>query len=269
MSSELTCKIERRKRSKTQRRRRVSDCATVDRIGVGVRNHHRWQGRRVPQEGGRFPGRETGANARAQIVETLPFLAEPAVCSRRATFVGTTASPSPREMSFHLSSDHGRCDASPVNRTSFTFCASKLRRSHRPCRLPEALFTALSSWMMECCPRIFEGKPQEWWASNFNRHPIGTGPSVSMGRRMNTFASSEIGIISTPRAMAGLHRISRSSRSTPRFGSPSRPDRLISGPSILGPVGHFQEDKRFDLFSTSEQFLHLRRMEPTAADLPG
>ncbi len=36
---------------------------------------------------------------------------------------------------------------------------------------------ALNSWMIPILPaHILEGKPQEWWVSNFNRQPIGTGP---------------------------------------------------------------------------------------------
>jgi len=35
---------------------------------------------------------------------------------------------------------------------------------------------ALESWMMSILPsHLLEGKPQSWWAENFNRHPIGTG----------------------------------------------------------------------------------------------
>ena len=36
---------------------------------------------------------------------------------------------------------------------------------------------ALTSWMMSILPaHILEGKSPEWWAANFNRSPIGTGP---------------------------------------------------------------------------------------------
>jgi ABC-type transport system substrate-binding protein len=36
---------------------------------------------------------------------------------------------------------------------------------------------ALESWMIGLLPaHILEGKPVEWWADNFNRHPIGVGP---------------------------------------------------------------------------------------------
>jgi len=36
---------------------------------------------------------------------------------------------------------------------------------------------ALLSWMMGLLPRhLLEGKPTTWWAENFNRKPIGTGP---------------------------------------------------------------------------------------------
>jgi len=36
---------------------------------------------------------------------------------------------------------------------------------------------ALTSWMISILPaHLLEGKPQEWWAKNFNRHPVGTGP---------------------------------------------------------------------------------------------
>ena len=35
---------------------------------------------------------------------------------------------------------------------------------------------ALESWMMSIIPsHLLEGKPQSWWAENFNRHPVGTG----------------------------------------------------------------------------------------------
>lgn len=36
---------------------------------------------------------------------------------------------------------------------------------------------ALFSWTMGMLPaHILEGRPASWWAANFNRHPIGTGP---------------------------------------------------------------------------------------------
>lgn len=36
---------------------------------------------------------------------------------------------------------------------------------------------ALESWMISLIPaHILEDRPQAWWAENFNRHPIGTGP---------------------------------------------------------------------------------------------
>ena len=36
---------------------------------------------------------------------------------------------------------------------------------------------ALESWMMSILPsHLLEGKPQSWWAENFNRRPVGTGP---------------------------------------------------------------------------------------------
>ncbi len=42
------------------------------------------------------------------------------------------------------------------------------RKPYAPC---------LSSWMMGMLPRhILEGKDSKWWAQNFNRKPVGTGP---------------------------------------------------------------------------------------------
>jgi ABC-type transport system substrate-binding protein len=36
---------------------------------------------------------------------------------------------------------------------------------------------ALESWMISLLPaHILEDKPPSWWAANFNRHPVGTGP---------------------------------------------------------------------------------------------
>ena len=46
---------------------------------------------------------------------------------------------------------------------------------HVVCRKPYSL--ALQKWMMALLPaHILEGKSTEWWAENFNRHLIGTGP---------------------------------------------------------------------------------------------
>ncbi len=48
--------------------------------------------------------------------------------------------------------------------------------------------TALLSWTMPILPEhVLRGKPQKWWAENFNRHPIGTGPFKFDSWRTNEF----------------------------------------------------------------------------------
>lgn len=48
--------------------------------------------------------------------------------------------------------------------------------------------TALMSWTMPIIPEhVLKGKPQKWWAENFNRHPIGTGPFKFDSWRTNEY----------------------------------------------------------------------------------
>jgi ABC-type transport system substrate-binding protein len=47
---------------------------------------------------------------------------------------------------------------------------------------------ALSSWMISILPaHILEGRPQSWWAENFNRAPVGTGPFKFGAWKTNEF----------------------------------------------------------------------------------
>ena len=111
--------------------------------------------------------------------ESIPFLAEPEVVftlrrdvrwhdgapftSKDAAFTYTAimddATASPRKPDFDLIL---RVE-SPDSHT--------LRVVYRKPYSP-----ALESWMISLLPsHLLEGKPQNWWVANFNRHPIGTG----------------------------------------------------------------------------------------------
>lgn len=47
---------------------------------------------------------------------------------------------------------------------------------------------AILSWTMLLLPKhVLEGKSQEWWSANFNRHPIGTGPFKFDSWKTNEF----------------------------------------------------------------------------------
>lgn len=51
---------------------------------------------------------------------------------------------------------------------------------------------ALESWMIPVIPaHLLEGKPQDWWVKNFNRHPIGTGAFKFAEWKTNEFLRVE------------------------------------------------------------------------------
>ena len=111
---------------------------------------------------------------------------------------------------------------------------------------------ALSSWMIGMLPaHILEGKPPDWWAVNFNRNPVGTGPF-----RFDTWKTNEY---------------LRVTRNPDYFDAPGPwldsivfrvlPDQLALRLAFetrqvdfwsVDPwaVGHFEQDNRFDLFSS-------------------
>jgi peptide/nickel transport system substrate-binding protein len=111
---------------------------------------------------------------------------------------------------------------------------------------------ALSSWMIGMLPaHILEGKPQEWWAVNFNRNPVGTGPFRFDEWKTNEYV--------------------RVTRNPDYFNAPGPwldsivfrvlPDQLALRLAFetrqvdfwsVDPwaVGHFEKERRFDLFSS-------------------
>jgi len=57
------------------------------------------------------------------------------------------------------------------------------RRPYSPC---------LNSWMMSVLPKhLLDGKSSAWWAENFNRKPVGTGPFKFTEWRINQFIRLE------------------------------------------------------------------------------
>jgi ABC-type transport system substrate-binding protein len=111
---------------------------------------------------------------------------------------------------------------------------------------------ALNSWMIGMLPaHILEGKTPDWWAMNFNRNPVGTGPFRFDEWKTNEYV--------------------RVTRNPDYFGAPGPwldsivfrvlPDQLALRLAFetrqvdfwsVDPwaVGHFEQDKRFDVFSS-------------------
>ena len=110
---------------------------------------------------------------------------------------------------------------------------------------------ALSSWMIGMLPaHILEDKPQEWWANNFNRNPVGTGPF-----RFDVWKTNEyVRVIRNrdyfdapgPWLDSIVFRVLPDQLSLRLAFETRQVDFWAVDPWA---VGHFQEDKRFDLFS--------------------
>jgi peptide/nickel transport system substrate-binding protein len=190
----------------------------------------------------------------AQIVETLQFLAEPVVVfSLRNDVRWHDGEPfTSRDVAFTYRAIMDDATASP-RKPDFLYILRIETPDSQTVRViyRKPYSPALSSWMIGMMPaHILEGKPQEWWAENFNRNPIGTGPF-----RFDEWKTNEY---------------LRVVRSPDYFDAPGPwldsivfrvlPDQLSLRLAFetrqvdfwgVDPwaVGRFQEDKRFDLFS--------------------
>jgi ABC-type transport system substrate-binding protein len=193
--------------------------------------------------------------ARAAIAQTEQFLAEPEVVfSLRDDVRWHDGKPfTSRDVAFTYRAIMDDATASP-RKPDFLYIlrvetpdAQTVRVIYRKPYSP-----ALSSWMIGILPaHILEGKPPEWWAVNFNRNPVGTGPF-----RFDKWKTNEY---------------LRVTRNPDYFNAPGPwldsivfrvlPDQLALRLAFetrqvdfwsVDPwaVGHFEQDKRFDLFSS-------------------
>jgi ABC-type transport system substrate-binding protein len=193
--------------------------------------------------------------ARAAIIQTDQFLAEPEVVfSLRDDVRWHDGKPfTSRDVAFTYRAIMDDATASP-RKPDFLYIlrvetpdAHTVRVIYRKPYSP-----ALSSWMIGILPaHILEGKPPEWWATNFNRNPVGTGPF-----RFDKWKTNEY---------------LRVIRNPDYFNAPGPwldsivfrvlPDQLALRLAFetrqvdfwsVDPwaVGHFEKDKRFDLFSS-------------------
>ncbi len=203
----------------------------------------------------KFLSTKTDLKARAAIVQTDQFLAEPEVIfSLRDDVRWHDGKPfTSRDVAFTYRAIMNDATASP-RKPDFLYIlrletpdAHTVRVVYRKPYSP-----ALSSWMIGILPaHILEGKPPEWWAVNFNRNPVGTGPF-----RFDKWKTNEY---------------LRVTRNPDYFNAPGPwldsmvfrvlPDQLALRLAFetrqvdfwsVDPwaVGHFEKDKRFDLFSS-------------------
>jgi ABC-type transport system substrate-binding protein len=189
-----------------------------------------------------------------QVVESLPFLAEPVVVfSLRNDVRWHDGQPfTSRDVVFTYRAIMDDATASPRKPDFLYILRIETPDDHTVRVIYRKPYSpALSSWMIGMMPaHILEGKPQEWWAENFNRKPIGTGPFRFQEWKTNEYL--------------------RVVRNPDYFDAPGPwldsivfrvlPDQLSLRLAFetrqvdfwgVDPwaVGNFQEDKRFDLFS--------------------
>ena len=203
----------------------------------------------------KFLSTKADLKARVAIVQTDQFLAEPEVVfSLRDDVRWHDGKPfTSRDVAFTYRAIMDDATASP-RKPDFLYIlrvetpdAHTVRVVYRKPYSP-----ALSSWMIGMLPaHILEGKPPEWWAVNFNRNPVGTGPF-----RFDKWKTNEY---------------LRVTRNPDYFNAPGPwldsivfrvlPDQLALRLAFetrqvdfwsVDPwaVGHFEKDKRFDLFSS-------------------
>ena len=203
----------------------------------------------------KFLSTKADLKARVAIVETDQFLAEPEVVfSLRDDVRWHDGKPfTSRDVAFTHRAIMDDATASP-RKPDFLYIlrvetpdAHTVRVIYRKPYSP-----ALSSWMIGMLPaHILEDKPPEWWAVNFNRNPVGTGPF-----RFDKWKTNEY---------------LRVTRNPDYFNAPGPwldsmvfrvlPDQLALRLAFetrqvdfwsVDPwaVGHFEKDKRFDLFSS-------------------
>ncbi|MGA7881981.1 MAG: peptide-binding protein [Terrimicrobiaceae bacterium] len=203
----------------------------------------------------KFLSTKADLKARVAIVQTDQFLAEPEVVfSLRDDVRWHDGKPfTSRDVAFTYRAIMDDATASP-RKPDFLYIlrvetpdAHTVRVIYRKPYSP-----ALSSWMIGMLPaHILEGKPPEWWAVNFNRNPLGTGPF-----RFDKWKTNEY---------------LRVTRNPDYFNAPGPwldsivfrvlPDQLALRLAFetrqvdfwsVDPwaVGHFEKDQRFDLFSS-------------------
>jgi ABC-type transport system substrate-binding protein len=112
-------------------------------------------------------------------VEPVPFLAEPEVLFqlRRNVRWHDGAPLTSRDAAFTYGAIMDDATASP-RKPDFDLILKVETPDEHSFRVVyrKPYSPALESWMIAVLPaHLLEGKPQEWWAENFNRHPIGTG----------------------------------------------------------------------------------------------
>jgi ABC-type transport system substrate-binding protein len=115
-----------------------------------------------------------------RVVETQPFLAEPEVVFQlRRNVKWHDGTPfTSRDPAFTYRAIMDEAVASPRKPDYDTILRVETPHPHEFRVIYRRPYSpALTSWMMSVLPaHILEGKPQEWWVKNFDRHPIGTGP---------------------------------------------------------------------------------------------
>jgi ABC-type transport system substrate-binding protein len=193
--------------------------------------------------------------AQAQILETAQFLAEPIVVfSLRDNVRWHDGAPfTSRDVAFTYRAIMDDATASP-RKPDFLYIlrietpdAKTVRVIYRRPYSP-----ALSSWMIGMLPaHLLEDKPVEWWAVNFNRNPVGTGPF-----RFGEWKTNEyLRVIRNPDYFDApgpwldsiVFRVLPDQLSLRLAFETRQVDFWSVDPWA---VGHFQEDKRFDLFSS-------------------
>jgi ABC-type transport system substrate-binding protein len=191
---------------------------------------------------------------RAQIVETLPFLAEPVVVfSLRNDIRWHDGAPfSSRDVAFTYRAIMDDATASPRKPDFLYILRIETPDDHTVRVIYRKPYSpALSSWMIGMMPaHLLEGKPQEWWAENFNRNPVGTGPF-----RFHEWKTNEyVRVVRNPDYFDApgpwldsiVFRVLPDQLSLRLAFETRQVDFWGVDPWA---VGHFQEDKRFDLFS--------------------
>jgi ABC-type transport system substrate-binding protein len=197
----------------------------------------------------KFLSTKADLKARVAIVQTDQFLAEPEVVfSLRDDVRWHDGKPfTSRDVAFTYRAIMDDATASPRKPDFLYILRVETRRPHRA-----SSETPLTCSLMIGKPaHILEGKPPEWWAVNFNRNPLGTGPV-----RFDKWKTNEY---------------LRVTRNPDYFNAPGPwldsivfrvlPDQLALRLAFetrqvdfwsVDPwaVGHFEKDKRFDLFSS-------------------
>lgn len=112
---------------------------------------------------------------------------------------------------------------------------------------------ALTSWGIELLPKhILEGKSSKWWAENFNKRPIGTGPYKFEKWKVNEFIS----IVKDPNYREGSPHIDRINfrvipdQTALRLAFETK--QIDFWDAMPHAVGSFIEDKRFQTFTSPD-----------------